>query len=135
MKRLWLVSGLLCIALVAIAYLVSNRAWTTTAPLAIESMAGPSINPATLEITYIANEGVLVSSGDKQVLIDGLHREYQPAYAFLPPAQREKIETAKVPFDQIDLILVSPLINIASRLSAGHFALASIIMAAMTYGL
>jgi L-ascorbate metabolism protein UlaG (beta-lactamase superfamily) len=107
MKRLWLVSGLLCITLVAIAYLVANRAWTTTAPLATESMAGPSINPTTLEITYIANEGVLVSSGDRQVLIDGLHREYQPAYAFLPPAQREKIETAKVPFDQIDLILVS----------------------------
>lgn len=40
-------------------------------------------------------------------MIDGLHREYQPAYAFLPPEQREKIETAKAPFDKIDLILVS----------------------------
>lgn len=60
-----------------------------------------------VEITYIANEGVLISSGGKQVLIDGLHREYERSYAFLPPADREKIETAKAPFDKIDLILVS----------------------------
>jgi L-ascorbate metabolism protein UlaG (beta-lactamase superfamily) len=60
-----------------------------------------------VEITYIANEGVLLSSSDKQVLIDGLHRQYGIHYAFLPPAEREKIETAKAPFDKIDLILVS----------------------------
>ena len=41
------------------------------------------------------------------MLIDGLHREYERDYAFLPPAEREKIETARAPFDQIDLILVS----------------------------
>ena len=60
-----------------------------------------------VEITYIANEGVLISADGKQVLIDGLHREYGPEYAFLPAAEREKIETAKAPFDQIDLVLVS----------------------------
>ena len=109
MKRLTLVVGALFITLVAVAYFVVDHpwAWSTTAPLATESQAGPSINPAGLEITYIANEGVLISSGDKQVLIDGLHREYQRAYAFLPPPQRDKIENAQSPFDQIDLILVS----------------------------
>lgn len=61
----------------------------------------------TLEITYVANEGVLISSADKRVLIDGLHREYKSAYAFLPAAEREKIETAKAPYDRIDLVLVS----------------------------
>ena len=109
MKRLTLVVGALFITLVAVAYFVIDHpwAWGTTAPLADESVAGPSINPAGLEITYIANEGVLISSGDKQVLIDGLHREYQRAYAFLPPPQRDKIENAQSPFDQIDLVLVS----------------------------
>jgi L-ascorbate metabolism protein UlaG (beta-lactamase superfamily) len=63
----------------------------------------------TLEITYVANEGVLISAGEQQVLIDGLHREYKRDYAFLPAAEREKIETAKAPFDKIDLILVSHL--------------------------
>jgi L-ascorbate metabolism protein UlaG (beta-lactamase superfamily) len=62
-----------------------------------------------LEITYVANEGVLISSGDKQVLIDGLHREYKRYYAYLPTPEREKIESAKAPFDKIDLILVSHL--------------------------
>jgi L-ascorbate metabolism protein UlaG (beta-lactamase superfamily) len=109
LKRLTLVGGALFITLVAVAYFVIDHpwAWSTTAPLAAESVAGPSINPAGLEITYIANEGVLISSGDKQVLIDGLHREYQRAYAFLPPLQRDKIENAQSPFDQIDLVLVS----------------------------
>jgi L-ascorbate metabolism protein UlaG (beta-lactamase superfamily) len=109
LKRLTLVGGALFITLVAVAYFVIDHpwAWSTTAPLAAESVAGPSINPAGLEITYIANEGVLISSGDKQVLIDGLHREYQRAYAFLPPPQRDKIENAQSPFDQIDLVLVS----------------------------
>ena len=71
------------------------------------SKSAPPESP--LEITYIANEGVLISADGKQVLIDGLHREYKPDYAFLPTAQREKIETAQAPFDKIDLILVSHL--------------------------
>ena len=109
LKRLSFIVGIFFIALVAVAYFVVDHpwAWGTTAPLAPESVAGPAINPTGLEITYIANEGVLISAGDKQVLIDGLHREYQRAYAFLPPPQREKIEKAQTPFDKIDLILVS----------------------------
>lgn len=109
MRRVWVVGGALFIALIAIAWFVVDHpwAWGVTAPLAPESAAGPSTTPTGLEITYIANEGVLISSGDKQVLIDGLHREYERDYAFLPPPQREKIETAKPPFDQIDLLLVS----------------------------
>ena len=62
-----------------------------------------------LEVTYIANEGVLLSSGDKQVLIDGLHRQYGIHYSFLPDEPRNRIETAKEPFNKIDLILVSHL--------------------------
>jgi L-ascorbate metabolism protein UlaG (beta-lactamase superfamily) len=41
------------------------------------------------------------------VLIDGLHRQYRPAYPFLPDPYREQIETARPPFDDVDLILVS----------------------------
>jgi len=62
---------------------------------------------ASLEVRYIANEGVLISSRDKRVLIDGLHRRYGPDYAYLPDAEREKIESARSPFDKIDLVLVS----------------------------
>jgi L-ascorbate metabolism protein UlaG (beta-lactamase superfamily) len=112
MKRLWLILGVLFIAAIAICYLTLNRQWARGTPspaIAPESADSSLTHAPTVEITYIANEGVLISSGDKQVLIDGLHREYQRSYAFLPPAQREKIETAKAPFDEIDLILVSHL--------------------------
>lgn len=50
---------------------------------------------------------MLISSRDKRVLIDGLHRKYDDAYAFLPDVERGKIEAAKPPFDKIDLVLVS----------------------------
>lgn len=103
MKRLLLVLGIVIIAVGATAYFLFP--WTNPAPVYVGETTGASQTP--VEITYIANEGVLISSGGKQVLIDGLHREYERAYAFLPPAEREKIETAKAPFDKIDLVLVS----------------------------
>lgn len=61
----------------------------------------------TLEVRYIANEGILLTSGGKRVLIDGLHRKYDDAYAFLPDGEREKLEAGRQPFDKIDLLLVS----------------------------
>jgi L-ascorbate metabolism protein UlaG (beta-lactamase superfamily) len=64
---------------------------------------------AGFNVTYIANEGVLISSGQKQVLIDGLHREYKPDYAFPPPTLLSTLEGARAPYDKIDLVLVSHL--------------------------
>lgn len=103
MKRVLLGLAVSLVAIIAVVYFVRERPAGTPSVLASEALS----QPPTVEITYIANEGVLISSGGKQVLIDGLHREYGPEYAFLPPAEREKIETAKAPFDQIDLVLVS----------------------------
>lgn len=60
-----------------------------------------------LTIKYIANEGVLISSGDKWILIDGLHREYKPAYTFPPPALLDSLENARSPYNKINLLLVS----------------------------
>ncbi|HEX8249156.1 MAG TPA: MBL fold metallo-hydrolase [Pyrinomonadaceae bacterium] len=60
-----------------------------------------------LAVRYIANEGVLVSAGDKTILIDGLHREYKPAYLFPPADLLKSLETAEKPYDKIDLLLVS----------------------------
>lgn len=62
---------------------------------------------ADFSIRYIANEGVLIRAGDKQVLIDGLHREYKPAYAFPPPDLQRLLENAEKPYDKINLLLVS----------------------------
>ncbi len=62
---------------------------------------------SSLTISYIANEGVLISSGEKRILIDGLHREYKPAYAFPPAGLLNSLETARTPYDKINLLLVS----------------------------
>ena len=74
---------------------------------AVENAQKPDTQRVT--ITYIANEGVLISSGDKQVLIDGLHREYKPDYAFPPKNLLTALETAQPPYNEIDLVLVSHL--------------------------
>jgi L-ascorbate metabolism protein UlaG (beta-lactamase superfamily) len=111
MKPRWIIFALLIVvAALSTIYLTLGRSWSrgpVHAPIASPDAAVPAEPNATLEITYIANEGVLIASGDKQVLIDGLHREYEPDYPFLPMAERNKIETAQAPFDKIDLVLVS----------------------------
>lgn len=60
-----------------------------------------------LIIKYTGNEGVLITSGKKKVLIDALHREYKPDYLFPPPELLKSMETALSPYDQINLLLVS----------------------------
>jgi L-ascorbate metabolism protein UlaG (beta-lactamase superfamily) len=71
----------------------------------------PTVKPPTgtsgLTVRYLGNEGVMISSGKRKVLIDALHREYRSDYAFPPPALLSSLETAVAPYDQIDLILVS----------------------------
>jgi len=69
----------------------------------------PTVTKSGITATYIANEGVLLTAGDKQVLIDALHREYKPDYAFPPPALLKSLESAVAPYDQIRLILVTHL--------------------------
>jgi L-ascorbate metabolism protein UlaG (beta-lactamase superfamily) len=51
--------------------------------------------------------GVLLSSGDKQVLIDAIHRKYKPAYVFPPPELLGDLESARASYDSIELILVT----------------------------
>ena len=60
-----------------------------------------------ISLYYIANAGVLIKAGAKQVLIDGLHQPYRPAYRSTPPALKNDIYAGKEPFNSIDLVLVS----------------------------
>lgn len=106
MKWLSLILGIIGVAVIFIIFAL-DRPWASPTVIDPATSRSTAIQQPSVDITYIANEGVLLSAGGKQVLIDGLHRQYQPDYAFLPPDQREKIETAKPPFDRIDLILVS----------------------------
>ena len=93
-----------------LAFAAVVRPWQSSEPVPIIASSDsrdPMPEGKAIEVQYIANEGVLITAGDKRVLIDGLHRKYADAYAYLPDVEREKIETAKPPFDAIDLLLVS----------------------------
>jgi L-ascorbate metabolism protein UlaG (beta-lactamase superfamily) len=105
-KRAWIL--ILLAALIGAALVYTLWPAPVNAPfISSASHSDPIPKNAAIEIRYIANEGVLISSRDKRVLIDGLHRKYADAYAYLPEAEQEKIETARPPFDKIDLVLVS----------------------------
>ncbi|HEX2190657.1 MAG TPA: MBL fold metallo-hydrolase [Longimicrobiaceae bacterium] len=71
--------------------------------------SAPSQGPAGaggVSVTFLANAGVLLSSGDDQVLIDGLYRRYE-GYAVPPDSTRVALARARPPFDAVDLVLVT----------------------------
>jgi len=72
-----------------------------------EELSKPVKTGAGVTVRYIANEGVLIASGGKQILIDGLHREYKADYLFPPPEMQSVLENARAPYDKINLLLVS----------------------------
>ena len=60
-----------------------------------------------LKLTFIANEGVMVESPHKKVLIDALFDNPNPAYLAPPTDILEKMYAGQSPFDNIDLVLVT----------------------------
>ena len=60
-----------------------------------------------LVLTYVANMGVLVSSGDYKVLIDGLFDKPNTLSRVPAPETIENIMKGEPPFDGIDLVLVT----------------------------
>jgi L-ascorbate metabolism protein UlaG (beta-lactamase superfamily) len=59
-----------------------------------------------LEVTYIANEGFLVSAGSSKALIDALH-ENPWGYENTPPEVFERMQSNDPPFDGVDLLVAS----------------------------
>ena len=70
---------------------------STRAPVSQEGVA----------ITFLANEGVLLSSGGKHVLIDALFQKYETGYAVPADSTRTALERATGAFDSVGLILVT----------------------------
>jgi L-ascorbate metabolism protein UlaG (beta-lactamase superfamily) len=63
--------------------------------------------PDSLTITFLANEGVMLSSAGKKVLIDGLFLKYETGYAVPADSTQAALANARAPFDAADLILVT----------------------------
>ena len=60
-----------------------------------------------LELTYVANSGVLVGSGGVKVLIDALFDKPNPEYRAPAPEVLDRIMTGGPPFDGVDVVLVT----------------------------
>jgi L-ascorbate metabolism protein UlaG (beta-lactamase superfamily) len=60
-----------------------------------------------LVLIYVANCGVLVSSGDSKVLIDALFDKPNPEYRAPAPETLDKMMKGAAPFDGVDLVLVT----------------------------
>ena len=60
-----------------------------------------------VSITFLANEGVLLAGGGRMVLIDALFLKYGPEYAVPPDSTQRALRAAQLPFDLVDLILVT----------------------------
>ena len=60
-----------------------------------------------LELTYVANMGVLVGSGDTKVLVDALFDKPNPEYRAPEPEALDLIMKGAPPFDGVDLVLVT----------------------------
>ncbi len=89
--------------------------------LTVAAVAGSDVSSASqVTITYLANEGIMVTSGDKLVLVDALFRGGVSSYEHHEPAELERIETAKPPYDGVDLVLVT-------HFHADHFDAASVV--------
>ena len=65
------------------------------------------LHASELEITYLANEGVLIKCGSEKVLVDALLRDSLDQYARHPADVQEKLETGKAPFDGVYLALAT----------------------------
>ncbi|MFP2927726.1 MBL fold metallo-hydrolase [Pyxidicoccus sp. 3LG] len=83
---------------------------------AVLLLAASPAPPPPAELTYLGNEGVLIRVGGQQVAVDALHREFPrpPHYEHLPEEHREKLETARPPFDGIR-------VHLTTHIHADHF--------------
>jgi len=75
MKRAWLLALVVVAAVIASAYAMTRSSAFPEPVIAPQGAAVPRPPGTTIEVTYIAHEGVLIAADGKQVLIDGLHRE------------------------------------------------------------
>jgi L-ascorbate metabolism protein UlaG (beta-lactamase superfamily) len=57
-----------------------------------------------VRVTYVGNSGILITTGDKKILIDGMFDASGWGYS-LPEYEQELLVNGRPPFDDIDLIL------------------------------
>ena len=70
----------------------------------------PSLEPSPqqgISLTFLANEGVMLSADGRKVLIDALFLKYERGYAVPADSTLAALQRARPPFDSVDLVLVT----------------------------
>lgn len=83
--------------------------------LSLLSIAAVSVYGRQATITYIANEGVLIESAGKKVIIDALFDKYYDDYLHPDEALLEKMISGEAPYNDVDLLL-------STHIHRDHFA-------------
>lgn len=91
-----------CLAVIVLAVL-------SVIPASGRAQVASSGSPAQdrLSITFLANEGVMLSSGSRKVFIDGLFLKYKTGFAVPADSTQDALQRARPPFDAVDLVLVT----------------------------
>jgi L-ascorbate metabolism protein UlaG (beta-lactamase superfamily) len=89
-----------------------SRRFVLALVLAAVAIAGrdgrlPARQADGVAVTFLANEGVLLSGGSKRVLIDALFEKYKGDFAIAAESTQLALRTARAPFDSVNLVLVT----------------------------
>lgn len=110
-RRVAILAVLLCLLLLTACGQTATPSPTPPPPTpTVEPWSPPPGNPGPVEISYIDNCGFLIVGDGKKVLIDAHHLA-------VPEDIRKAIETARPPFDDVDLIVITH--NHADHFDAG----------------
>jgi hypothetical protein len=88
-----------------VAVLVSVAA--SSAALGAQNPAPPRTARDSLMVTFLANEGVMLSAAGATIIIDGLSGEGLEGYGVVSPANRRLLERALPPFDRVNAVLTT----------------------------
>lgn len=72
-----------------------------------ERTVNPKLEESNIEVTFLANEGVLISTRGKKILIDALFDNPNPNYAAPPEDMLESMAAGKAPFNDVELVLIT----------------------------
>ncbi|HET9439198.1 MAG TPA: MBL fold metallo-hydrolase [Longimicrobiales bacterium] len=65
----------------------------------------PQERHAGVTVTFLANEGVLLTAGGRKVLIDALFEKYKTGFALPADSTRSALAGARAPFNDVDAVL------------------------------
>ena len=83
------------------------RIFAAVAALGLAVSSAPAAEAPGVEVTFLANAGVLLRGGGRAVMIDGCVRERYLEYGAVPDEVWRRLLAAAPPFERLDLVLVS----------------------------